>query len=112
MYCTDTNSDGVDLESPQGLGSDIPTILEVNIQVHLRNFLTRNPIPEDNKLKNTCYLLEHTDPVKGLCAPKLINNPNNFKDLDTPMVVYNYYFKYVHSKFFQPHLTIKRVCYE
>ena len=35
LYCTDTDGDGVDLESLQGLGSDIPTIPEVNIHVHV-----------------------------------------------------------------------------
>ena len=65
LYCTDTNGDGVDLESPQGLDSDIPTVPEVNIHVHLWNFLVKNPIPEDMKLKkDTCYHLEHIDPVK------------------------------------------------
>ena len=33
LCCTDTDGDGVDLESPQGLGSNIPTIPEVNIHV-------------------------------------------------------------------------------
>ena len=33
MYCTYTN--GVDLVSPQGLGSDIATIPEVIIHVHV-----------------------------------------------------------------------------
>ena len=34
LYCTDIDDDGVDLESPQGLGSDIHTIPEVNVRVH------------------------------------------------------------------------------
>ena len=35
MYCADTDGDGIDLESPQGLGIDIPTIPEVNVHVHV-----------------------------------------------------------------------------
>ena len=34
LYCTDTDGNGVDLESPQGLGSDIHTIPEANVYVH------------------------------------------------------------------------------
>ena len=34
LHCTDTDDDGVDLESPQGLDSDIHTIPEVNVHVH------------------------------------------------------------------------------
>ena len=81
MYYTDTSGDGVDLESPQGLGSDIPTIPEVNVHVHLQNFLITNPIPEDKKpKKDTCYLLEHLDPCKGSISTseRVLNGSDDF----------------------------------
>ena len=90
LYCTDTDCDGVDLESPQGLGNDIPTMPEVDIHVHVGDIASSSSqrldgpadIAKTKNLLNQLALIFHFPFLERVVGRFNLDGTNSFHGLN------------------------------